>query len=67
MTSAGFKAVPSVQLHCAPGAWGRQNDGFNHFLLSFYQTLQCLPFVLFNLESQVELSEFEDFLEQRGF
>ena len=32
--SAGFRAVPSVQLHWAPGAWGRQNDGFFHLKLT---------------------------------
>ena len=41
-TSAGLKAVPSVQLHWAPGALGRQNDGFINYLLSFYQTFLCL-------------------------
>ena len=30
--SAGFKIVPSVQLHWTPGAWGHQNDDFIHYL-----------------------------------
>ena len=42
---AGLKAVQSVQLHRAPGAWGRQNVGFNHFLVIFHSIFWCLLFL----------------------
>ena len=44
--SASLKAVPSVQLHWGPGAWGHQNDGINYVLLRFGQYFWYLSFYL---------------------